>query len=720
MIGRPAPGPPAPSTQVPHEPGGQPLRTCCQLVLAALGEQHGPALPAITEPAMGTAPTESRACLERLAHAAQLRVRRVMLSDSFWRTDCGPFIAYRAADNRPVAMISGSSGGYRLHDPRTGQSEPVTAGVALTLEPFADVLYPRLPARPLRHWEVVRFGLWGTGRDLVTLLLLGALSGLLAIVSPLLTAVVFDRVIPGARWGELWSVVLALGLSSLVLSLFGITRAIATLRLAGRASARLQAALWDRLLGLPPRFFRDYTTGDLALRTGGIEDIVRSLSDGSLNVLLTGLFSAFSASLMFAYDRRLGRMGLILVLVALVVQSRSGLRQLRIAAQVLAHSGPIASLVLDLIRGIAKLRTAGAERRAFAGWAAKTLALRELTLQTHAPLQVFYATYPLLSLLLLYALAALAPARPLSAGRFLGFLAAFQGLLGAALAAGQAAVSVAALVPTYRRLQPILDSAPEAEPHRADPGPLDGEIELSHVSFRYSADSPWIIEDLSLRIRPGEFVAITGPSGSGKSTVIRLLLGFERPTQGAIYYGGQDLGELDLRAVRQQLGVVLQDGKLLTGDILTNIRGSSNRTRAEALHAAELAGFGRDLEQLPMGIHTLVSEEGSTLSGGQRQRLLIARALLRQPRILFLDEATSSLDNQTQATIARSIEGLAATRVVIAHRLSTIRNADRILVLVGGRLVQSGTYAELMSTGGPFVELVTRQIEEAASLGSGP
>jgi ATP-binding cassette subfamily C protein len=215
---------------------------------------------------------------------------------------------------------------------------------------------------------------------------------------------------------------------------------------------------------------------------------------------------------------------------------------------------------------------------------------------------------------------------------------------------------------------------------------------------------------VSFHVKAGEFVAFVGPSGSGKSTVLRLLLGFEEPESGAIYFDGQELAGLDLQAIRSQIGVVLQNGRLMSGDIFTNIVGSSLATIDDAWEAARMAGLDLDVKRMPMGMHTVVSEGGGTLSGGQRQRLMIARALLRRPTVLFFDEATSALDNRTQAIVGESLDRLHATRIVVAHRLSTIMHADQIYVMEGGRIVERGNYGELMENKGLFSELAKRQL----------
>jgi ABC-type bacteriocin/lantibiotic exporter with double-glycine peptidase domain len=300
--------------------------------------------------------------------------------------------------------------------------------------------------------------------------------------------------------------------------------------------------------------------------------------------------------------------------------------------------------------------------------------------------------------------------KPLTTGEFLAFNAAFGQFLTAVLQLSASIVSVLSIVPLYERAKPILQTLPEVDQAKSDPGELSGNIEVSHLAFRYRPDTPLVLKDISMNIPAGEFVAFVGASGCGKSTLFRLLLGFEQPESGSVYYDGQELQQLDVQAVRRQMGVVLQNGKLLSGDIFTNLVGSSPLTVDDAWEAARMAGFDQDIRQMPMGMHTVVSEGGGGLSGGQRQRLMIARAIVAKPRILLFDEATSALDNQTQAIVSKSLEELKATRIVIAHRLSTIIHADRIFVLDKGVVVQSGTYDTLIQQEGLFAELAKRQL----------
>jgi ABC-type bacteriocin/lantibiotic exporter with double-glycine peptidase domain len=264
-------------------------------------------------------------------------------------------------------------------------------------------------------------------------------------------------------------------------------------------------------------------------------------------------------------------------------------------------------------------------------------------------------------------------------------------------------------IPMYERAKPILTQALESQGSGDAKVQLQGSIEVSHVSFRYEPDGPLILDDVNLRIEHNEFVAVVGPSGSGKSTLLRVLLGFETPTEGGVFYDGQAMSSLDVRAVRQQIGVVLQNSRVMAGDIYSNIVGNSGRSIEDAWRAARQAALDKDVEAMPMGMHTVLSPGGGTLSGGQRQRLLIARALASRPTILFFDEATSALDNVTQAVVSESLERLRVTRVVIAHRLSTIQQADKIVVLDRGRVVEIGRFDELMQKRGVFYALAKRQ-----------
>jgi ATP-binding cassette subfamily C protein len=375
----------------------------------------------------------------------------------------------------------------------------------------------------------------------------------------------------------------------------------------------------------------------------------------------------------------------------------------------------VSGVVLQLLMGVAKLRVAGAETRAFSRWATRFADQRQRQFRAERVgnvVQAVQGSFPIVASLVLFwtALPLLALDKVLPTGNFLAFLSAYGSAQGALLGTCTALLSTLSTVPLYEQARPILTTEPEVDEAKGEPGQLTGEIALDHVYFRYAVDGPPTLRDLSLRVKPGEFVALVGPSGSGKSTILRLLLGFEQPESGVVSYDDQDLAGLDVQAVRRQIGVVLQNGQLMSGDIFTNIIGSARVTLDDAWAASRMAGFDEDIHAMPMGMHTVISEGAATLSGGQRQRLMIARAIVQRPSILFFDEATSALDNRTQAIVSANLDRLRATRVVVAHRLSTVVNADRIVVVERGQVVQQGRYAELLAQPGPFAELARRQL----------
>jgi NHLM bacteriocin system ABC transporter ATP-binding protein len=525
----------------------------------------------------------------------------------------------------------------------------------------------------------------------------------------------FESIIPGADRSQLVQMTLVLLAVALAGSLFTVVRGVAIVRIESRTAASIQAAVWDRLIALPLPFFRGYSAGELAMRAMNVEEIRRVMTGAVVTGLLAGLFSLSNLFLLFHYDLLLGAVGTALITVSLAASITMGLLQLRSQRGILSLRSRINGMMLQFLTGISKLKLAGAEAQAFSQWARAFGEQRDRQYRNRTlgiRLAVFNAGYPVACSIILFSLAArtLGTEHPLGTGEFLGFTAAFGLCLGAVLSTSSAVLQALNTVPLYEQVKPILQTTPEVRPGKDEPGELSGAIELQHVSFRYQADGPQVLRDVSVRIDPGEFVAFVGPSGSGKSTCFRLLLGFDTPEVGSVSYDEQDLAGLDVEAVRRQIGVVLQSGRVMGGDLFTNIVGSSTATLDDAWEAARMAGLDEDIRKMPMGMHTMVSDGGGTLSGGQRQRLMIARAIVGRPRILLMDEATSALDNRTQAIVSESLDRLRATRVVIAHRLSTILHADRIHVLVAGEIVESGNYDELMALDGVFAAMARRQL----------
>jgi NHLM bacteriocin system ABC transporter ATP-binding protein len=657
--------------------------------------------------------------LTQVCAASRVRSRRVILRESWWQRDNGPLIGFRVLDTqqkerRPVALLPTSARSYEMVDPVARTRTPVDAALAEALSGDAHMLYPSLPERAVTLADLLRLGLQGCRGDLSTVLLMGAAGGLLGMLLPILTSHVFGDVIPGADRGQLGQITLALMASAFGGAIFQLTRSIAVLRIGGKADGSLQSAVWDRLLSLPVTFFRRFTVGDLASRSMGINTIREMVTGSVLTSALSAVFSVFNFALLFYYSQRLALVATALVAVLAGVTLGLTWLQLRHQRALLGLQGKIASLLFGLINGISKLRVAGAESRAFARWAERFAEQRRRTLaaQRSANAQAtFNAVYPVLTSLTIFAMVGFYfEGQVFSIGDFLAFNAAFGQFTAASLTLVSVISSVLAMVPLYERLEPILQAVPEVDDSKTEPGELAGDIEFGHVSFRYDEDGPLILDDVSFRAAAGEFIALVGPSGAGKSTCLRLILGFEKPSTGSMYFDRQDISGLAVQSVRRQIGVVLQTGRPMAGSLLSNIVGSSNLGIDAAWEAARMAGLEDDINAMPMGMHTVVSEGAETFSGGQRQRILIARAIVRRPRIIIFDEATSALDNRTQEIVSRSLERLKATRIVIAHRLSTIQNADRIYVFEAGRIVEEGSFDELLRRGGSFARLAERQI----------
>jgi NHLM bacteriocin system ABC transporter ATP-binding protein len=643
-----------------------------------------------------------------------VRYRRVALRGHWWHDTDEPLLAFRSGTRQPVALLPGRHG-YTVLDPTRSGLVPLTPDFAAALDTFGYQFYAPAPAEPLSGRALVALACARTGRDLWLVALAALAASLLGLVVPVATGRMFSDVIPNANPTDAFTLLGALAAMAIGTTLFEATRALALVKAEGRTSATLQALLVDRLLSLPVPFYRGYSVGDLAQRASAVGRLRTLLSGAATTSLLSGMFSLVYLGLLLYYDVTLAlvAVGLLVTVVAgtaacSVAAVRFGRRQQDVA-------GRIDGLVFQMVSGIAKLRVAAAEGRAFAVWCARFREQKELMLAAgryRNAVSVINDVLPIVSLAVLVTAVhhRMANGHDLHTGTFIAFNTAFGAFLASGVALSNTMIGLLEAVPILERAAPILTTPPEVNAARPDPGELSGRIEASHVSFRYGADGPPILEDVSLSVEPGEFVALVGPSGSGKSTLLRLLLGFDSPSTGTVYYDGHDLASVDVSAVRGQIGVVLQSSRLMAGDVFTNIVGSAPLTMDEAWAAAEMAGVADDIRAMPMGMHTLVSDGASTLSGGQRQRLLIARALVRRPRLVFFDEATSALDNRSQEIVSRSLERTNATRLVIAHRLSTIRHADRILVIERGHVVQAGSFDALARQPGLFAQLIARQV----------
>ncbi|MFN6566010.1 MAG: NHLP bacteriocin export ABC transporter permease/ATPase subunit [Dendronalium sp. ChiSLP03b] len=649
--------------------------------------------------------------VEAIARSSQIRIRRITLTTNWWHQDQGPLLAYTQLE-RPVALLPDDRG-YIVFDPIARTRTPVNQSVAKTLKQSAYILYLPLPPSVNNAFDLLRFGVKGYEKDIASILVVGIIGTVLGMVAPQATAILINHAIPDSDRILLWQIGLILFAVAFGQLAFQIAQNIITLRVESATNSTLQPAIWDRLLRLSPGFFRQYTSGDLVNRVLAVKQIHQKLSDATQRTLLSGVFALFNLVLMFVYSWQLAFVGVGLAIFAAVVGAVSSFLLVKKSQKQQELDGAIHGLTIQLINGIAKLRVAMAEERAFAAWAKKysqQIRLKASWQQIKDGISIFNEALPLVSSVLLFGFAMLLLDTRLTLGTFVAFNYALAIFIKGVTDLSNTVTDIWSIVPVWERAEPIWRSQPEFDSTKANSGQLTGRIALDRVSFRYSEHGTLTLNDVSLHAQPGEFIAIVGPSGSGKSTIFRLLLGFETPLTGSVYYDGKDLAGLDLQSVRRQLGVVLQNGKIGSGSILDNITVKALVSLEAAWEAARMAGLADDIEQMPMGMHTVISEGGTNLSGGQRQRLLIARSLVSKPKIILMDEATSALDNRTQAIVTESLAKLNATRIVIAHRLSTIRHADRIYVIDAGRVVQVGTFSELIVQEGLFARLVAQQL----------
>lgn len=649
--------------------------------------------------------------LEFLMRPYGIMRRTVKLEDGWYRDAVGAMLGTLSESGRVVALIPSGLSGYSFFDYETGKSRRITRKNQHLFDDEAIAFYKPFPLKKLSIASLSAYIVQTLSVSDFVLIALATLAvSLVGLLSPMLSRLLFDRVLPSGNTRILLALaafIVCVSVSTLLLSA---VKSMLTARIETKLNLSVEAATMMRVMSLPADFFKQYSAGELSSRAAQVGPLCRMLVSTVLSTGLTSLFSLIYISQIFAYAPTLVAPALAILLVTVVFSVVSSLAQMKISTEQMALSGRESGMTYALITGIQKIKLAGAEKRAFARWGNLYAQSAKMTYDPPMFLKlnsVISLAISLTGTLVMYYMSVRAG---LSVADYYAFNTAYGMVSGAFLSLAGIALSAAQIRPILTMVQPFFDAVPEVSDGKQVIERLSGGIELNNVSFRYNENMPLILDDLSLKIRPGQYVAIVGRTGCGKSTLLRLLLGFEKPQKGAIYYDGKDLERIDLRSLRRRIGVVMQNGKLFQGDIYSNIVISAPwLSQQDAWEAAELTGIAEDIRRMPMGMNTVISEGSGGISGGQRQRLMIARAIAPKPKILMFDEATSALDNITQKKVSESLDRLKCTRIVIAHRLSTIRQCDRILVLDHGRIVEDGTYDELIAASGFFAELVARQ-----------
>lgn len=649
--------------------------------------------------------------IEYLLRPHGIMQRTVKLEKGWYKDAIGPMLGTMKESGDLVALIPGRLSGYTLIDFAAGRKVRVGRKNEGLLDEEAICFYEPLPQKALDVGDLLAFMFRQlSAADIVLYLCLMGVSTLLGLLPPYLTKWLFGDVLASGSLRVLLSLAVFMICFSLCRLCFSAYQSLVNSRISTKQSIAVQAAVMSRIMSLPATFFKQYASGDLSQRAMYVQQLCSTLFSTIGVTGLTSVFSLVYIGQVFAFAPSLVIPSLGITVLTVLFSLWTTLAQTKISRQRMEKSAKLSGLTYATISGVRKIKLAGAEKRMFARWAKQYAELSRLEYDPPAMLKLAGTINMWITLagtLLLYAIAL---KNRVSVANYYAFNSAYGMVSGAFAAFASVFATIANIKPILEMARPIMEAEPERSEQRKTVTKLKGAIELNHVTFRYSEDGVPVIDDLSMKVNPGEYLAIVGPTGCGKSTLLRLLLGFEKPQKGSVLYDRQDISKLDIQSLRRKVGVVMQDGKLFLGDIFSNIAVAAPMlTVDEAWEAARIASIDEDIRKMPMGMNTLISEGQGGISGGQRQRLMIARAVAAKPRVLMFDEATSALDNLTQKRVTEAIDSLDCTRIVIAHRLSTIRRADRIVYLEGGKIREEGTYEELIALDGSFAALVARQ-----------
>ncbi len=649
--------------------------------------------------------------LEYLLRPNGIMRRNVNLEKGWYKDAIGAVLGTRKDDGSVVAFIPKGLSGYVYFDAPTGKWVKLNKKNESLFEDEGICFYKPFPLGKLTLRSLMRYIIETLSvADFVLIALSTLATTAIGLLGPKLNNLLMGTVVNSKNYQLLIGITVFMISVSISTMLITSVKSLLMARINTKMSLSVQAATMMRVLSLPADFFKKYASGDLSSRAQYIQSLCNMLISTVLTTGLTSLFSLMYISQIFAYAPALVVPALGIILATIIFSLITTFAQMKYTKKKMELSAQESGMSYAMITGVQKIKLSGAEKRMFARWS--KLYSEQLMLSYNPPMFLraggaFSAIISMGGMILMYFMAVQSG---VSVADYYAFNTAYGMVSGAFMSVVSIAGTIAQFKPTIEMAKPIMEAIPEVSEGKLVLERLSGGIELNNVSFRYNENMPNVVDNLSLKIRPGQYVAIVGSTGCGKSTLMRIMLGFEKPQKGAVYYDGKDLSGIDLKSLRRKIGVVMQNGKLFQGDIYSNIVISAPQlSMDDAWAAAEMSGIAEDIRRMPMGMHTIISEGSGGISGGQRQRLMIARAIAPKPRILMFDEATSALDNITQKIVSESLEKLKCTRIVIAHRLSTIKECDRIIYLEKGKIVEDGTYDELIALNGKFAELVERQ-----------
>ncbi len=664
--------------------------------------------------------TDMNEVLEYLLRPSGIMRRNVNLDSGWYRDAVGAMLGTRTDDGTLVALIPTGLSGYSFLDRSTGRLTKLSRRTEHLIAREAVAFYKPFPLQKMSTGSLFRYILEQIEpRDAALVAFSMLLVTLVGMLTPKLNQMLFSEVLNSGSTTVLLGMAVFMACASVSALLLSTARTMITARVGTKLNISVEAATMMRLLSLPPDFFKAYSAGELSNRSQYLNTLASQVVSVVMSTGLTSVFSLLYITQIFVYAPALVAPALLVTLLTVAVTVAQVFVQMKIARQQMELGSKESGMSYQLISGIQKIRLSGAEKRAFARWGRLFSKSAALSYDPPMFLKISSVITLAISLLGTMSLYYAAIRGGVTIAEYYAFNAAYGMVNGAFLSLAGIASTIAAIKPVLEIAKPIMETVPEVAEDKLVLTRISGGVELNNVTFRYTEDMPPVLDDLSLKIRPGQYVAIVGKTGCGKSTLMRVMLGFETPQKGAVYYDGRDLKKIDLKSLRRRIGAVMQNGKMFTGDIFSNITISAPwLTLEDAWEAAEVAGLAEDIRNMPMGMNTLISEGQGGISGGQRQRLLIARAVAPKPRILMFDEATSALDNLTQKQVSEALDRMKCTRIVIAHRLSTIRQCDRIIVLDKGKIIEDGSYDELLEKNGFFADLVARQrLDDTADVG---
>ena len=655
-------------------------------------------------------------CLTDILNASGVRARQVTLSmgQKWWQRDAGPLLAVTKSGNQYVALLPNFFGRYRMISQDGSNKQIVTASLAKQLQPKAWMFYPPLPQTKSSLADLFRLSMRHSSGDVLQLLGSGLLIGILFLVPAVGLGLLAHLVETNGSIDRLYLMVVIIIVAGVIATLLSFFKDKSLMKLESRIFIRAEAAFWDRVLRLPKGELQNQSNSDLAMSSLIFQKIREGAQAIVANSILSVIFMFPILMATLFYDIYLGSVILIFSMLSLVIVVLLGCRQIASKKLVINATRGVTSKLFQIIMGIVKLRIELAEGSAYAVWAEeyrkqKSAEIEHNKYQRHT--KAFASALPFLGLAIILIAVAVSPNSNFATADFIVIYTIFFIYQTAVARFSDSFGEFVAAILSYQQLDPVLVAQPEIEDLGEQVEYLGGSITFDRVSFRYQSDGPLILDDVTIRANPGEFIAIAGASGAGKSTLFQLMLGLKRPTSGAVFYDGRDLINLNLKQLRRKIGSVPQSVKLHPQDIWDNVVGGNKvENDEEVWESLRIAGIDAEIKRMQMGLMMPIGLSGSVLSGGEGQRVSIAQALLGKPRILLLDEATNWLDNVSQAIFMQNLATLTATRIVIAHRLSTLVKADRIYVLQSGKVVQEGNYNELSEVDGVFRDLIQRQI----------